>query len=41
MDTNANFSARHHAITQKGREMPARFQVCKTHNKHGGAKPFL
>ena len=39
LGSSVHFSARHHAITQGVPRERTRFQVCKTHNKHGGARP--
>ena len=39
MGSGVHFSAKHHAITQGVPRQCTRFQVCKTHNKHGGARP--
>ena len=38
LDSNAHFSAGHHANTRGVARKCARFQVCKTHNKHGGPR---
>lgn len=41
LDSSMQFSARHHMITRGVARKPARFQVCKAHDKHGGTKPML
>ena len=35
LGSNAHFSSRHHSIAQE----VAAFKVCKTYNKHSGARP--